>query len=87
MRTTPFHFACQEGHFEAVELMVHHQSSNFSINLDAPNVNGMTPFELAFNYGRMKVVQLLWDESQRKRKGFNVLDEMILVSKKRRVCY
>ena len=84
---TPFHVACKEGQFDVVELMVNNQSKTFSINLNAQNVNGMTPFDLAFNSGRMKIVQLLWDECTRKRKDFNVLDEMILVSKKRRVCY
>ena len=84
---TPFHVACKEGQFDVVELMVNNQSKTFSINLNAQNVNGMTPFDLAFNAGRMKIVQLLWDECTRKRKVFNVLDEMILVSKKRRFCY
>ena len=84
---TPFHVACKEGQFDVVELMVNNQSKTFSINLNAQNVNGMTPFDLAFNSGRMKIVQLLWDECTRKRKDFNVLDEMILVSKKRRFCY
>ena len=84
---TPFHVACKEGQFDVVELMVNNQSKTFSINLNAQNVNGMTPFDLAFNSGRMKIVQLLWDECTRKRKDFNVLDEMILVSKKRRLCY
>ena len=84
---TPFQVTCKERQFDVVEVMVHNQSKTFSINLNAQNVNGMTPFDLAFNSGRMKIVQLLWDECTRKRKDFNVLDEMILVSKKRRLCY
>ena len=75
---------CKVGQFDVVETEFF---KAFGINLNSQNVNGMTPFDLAFNSGRMKIVQLLWDECTRKRKDFNVLDEMILVSKKRRFCY
>ena len=36
--------ASKEGQFDVVELMVNGQ---FSINLNAQHVNGMTPFDLA----------------------------------------
>ena len=35
--------ACKEGQFDVVELIVNNQ---FSINLNAQNVNGMTPFDI-----------------------------------------
>ena len=37
--------ACKEGQFDVVEMMVNDQFKTFSINLNAPNVNGMTPFD------------------------------------------
>ena len=44
--------ACKEGQFEVVELVVNDQFKTFSINLNAQNVNGMTPFDLAVHtYG------------------------------------
>ena len=39
--------ACKEGQFDMVELIVNAQFKTFSINLNAQNVNGMTPFDLA----------------------------------------
>ena len=39
---TRFHMACKEEHFDVVELMVNDQFKNFSINLNAQYVNGMT---------------------------------------------
>ena len=39
--------ACKEGQFDVVELMVNDQFKTFSINLNAQQVNGMTPFDLA----------------------------------------
>ena len=41
--------ACKEGQFDVVELMVNDQVKNFSINLNAQHVNGMTPFDLALS--------------------------------------
>ena len=39
--------ACKEGQFDVVELTL-----DFNINLNAQNVNGMTPFDLAVHmYG------------------------------------
>ena len=41
--------ACKEGQFDVVKLMTNDQ---FSINLNAQNVNGTTPFDLAVHmYG------------------------------------
>ena len=38
--------ACKEGQFDVVELMLNDQfKTTFSINLNAQNVNGMTPFD------------------------------------------
>ena len=53
MGNTPFHVACKEGQFDVVELMVNNQSKTFSINLNAQNVNGMTPFDLDVNGGKL----------------------------------
>ena len=39
--------ASKEGQFDVVKLMVNDQLKAFSINLNALNVNGMTPFALA----------------------------------------
>ena len=39
--------ASKEGQFNVVELTVNDQFKTFSINLNAQNVNGMTPFDLA----------------------------------------
>ena len=39
--------ASKEGQFDVVELTVNDQFKAFSINLNALNVNGMTPFDLA----------------------------------------
>ena len=36
----------QKGQFDVVELMVNNKFKDFSINLNAQNVNGMTPFDL-----------------------------------------
>ena len=41
--------ACKEGQFDVVELMVNDQIKTFSINLNAQQVNGMTPFDLALS--------------------------------------
>ena len=38
--------ASKEGQFDVVELTVNDQFKAFSINLNALNVNGMTPFDL-----------------------------------------
>ena len=38
--------ACKEGQFDMVELIVNDQFKTYSINLNAQNVNGMTPFDL-----------------------------------------
>ena len=44
--------ACKEGQFDVVELMVNDQFETFSINLNAQNVNEMTPFDFAVHmYG------------------------------------
>ena len=44
--------ACKEGQFNVVELMVKYQFKAFSINLNAQDVIGMTPFDLAVHmYG------------------------------------
>ena len=37
--------ACKEGQFDVVELMVNDQFKNFSINLNAQHVIGMTSFD------------------------------------------
>ena len=46
---------CKEGQFDVVEM-----TSDFSINLNAQHVNGMTPFDLALStvirYSRVVVV-------------------------------
>ena len=39
--------ACKKGQFDVVELMINDQLKTFSINLNAQQVNGMTPFNLA----------------------------------------
>ena len=50
--------ACKEGQFDVVELMVNDQIQTLSINLNAQQVNGMTPFDLALRavirYSRAK---------------------------------
>ena len=41
--------ACKEGQFDVFKIMVNNQFkyfSDFSINLNAQNVNGLTPFDL-----------------------------------------
>ena len=38
--------ACKEGQFDVVEIMVNNQFKDFSINLNAQHVNGMTPFDI-----------------------------------------
>ena len=38
--------AGKKGQFYVVQLMVNNQFKAFSINLNAQNVNGMTPFDL-----------------------------------------
>ena len=38
--------ACNEGQFDAVQLMLNNQFKVFSINLNAENMNGMTHFDL-----------------------------------------
>ena len=40
--------ACKEGQFDVVELMENDQFKTFTINLNAQNVNGMTPFDLPY---------------------------------------
>ena len=49
---TPLHgFACREGQFDVVKLMVSTiQFKDFSINLNAQDVNGMTHFDLMYGY-------------------------------------
>ena len=44
--------ACKEGQFDVVELMLNDQFKTLSINLNAQNVNGKTPFDLVVHmYG------------------------------------
>ena len=43
--------ACREGQFDVVELIVNYQFKDFTINLNAQNVNGMTHFDLISMYG------------------------------------
>ena len=40
--------ACKEGQFEVVELMENDQFKTLNIDLNAQDVNEMTPFDLAF---------------------------------------
>ena len=43
--------ACNEGQFDAVQLMLNNQFNVFSINLNAKEVNAMTHFDLVETYG------------------------------------
>ena len=51
MTVTLFHMSCKEGQFNVVEPMVTNQFKDFSINLNAQHVNGMTHFYLAIQSG------------------------------------
>ena len=42
--------ACKKGQLDVVEVMVNDKLYTSSINLNAQNVNGMTPFDLAVRF-------------------------------------
>ena len=50
--------ACREGQFDVVELILNYQFKDFTINLNAQNVNGMTHFYLTLQSGKVYVLLL-----------------------------
>ena len=50
--STPFHMVCKEGQFDVVDLMFTNQYRVISIELNAQDMNGMTPFNM---YGYLLV--------------------------------
>ena len=50
IKRTQFHMACKEGQFDVVKLIVNDLFKTFSIILNAQHVNGMTPFDVLYQF-------------------------------------
>ena len=60
---TPFHFACQNGHFKIADTyMQRSQELNIQLN-DKDEINGWTAFHYACNYGHTKIVEMIMQKS------------------------
>ena len=52
---TALHYACQEGHKEVVELLLHYKA-----NIEAPTVFKRTPLIIAVLRGNLEIVEVIY---------------------------